>query len=109
MADSLKPSGAESNTTSNDLKLNKENTEKLTGSTSGEGKADEAKPASTYTEAATNAATGVKDSVFSMFGGGAKKEKKEEKDDVDEPSGSSKATKAAAAADDVRHGPEERL
>jgi len=46
------------------------------------------------TEAASSAATGVKDSVFSMFGGGAKKEKKvEEEDDANEPSGSSKAKK----------------
>lgn len=100
----MKPSGAESNTTSNDLKLNKENTDRLTGSSTTEGKTEEAKTtAGSYTEAAANAASGVKDSVFSMFGGGAKKEKKEEKDDVNEPSGSSKATKAAAAADDVCH------
>ncbi|RMD44954.1 hypothetical protein DV735_g3, partial [Chaetothyriales sp. CBS 134920] len=50
------------------------------------------------TDAATSktgsAATGVTDSVFSMFGGGAKKEKKVEEDDADEPSGSSKAKKA---------------
>lgn len=46
------------------------------------------------TEAASSAATGVKDSVFSMFGGGAKKEKKVEENDADEPSGSSKAKKA---------------
>jgi Ran-binding protein 1 len=51
--------------------------------------------ATTYTEAAANAASGVKDSVFSMFGGGAKKEKKVEEDDADEPSGSSKNKKAA--------------
>lgn len=43
------------------------------------------------TEAATSAAAAVKDNVFSMFGGGPKKEKKEEVDDVNEPSGSSKA------------------
>lgn len=65
-------------------------------------KTDEAKSEAlpTYTEAATtaasNAAAGVKDSVFSMFGGGAKKEKKTEEGDddaKDEPSGSSKAQK----------------
>lgn len=48
-------------------------------------------------ETATNAASTVKENVFSMFGGGPKKEKKEEQDDVDEPSGSSK--KKAAEAD----------
>ena len=60
----------------------------------------------TYTEAATSAATnaaaGVKDSVFSMFGGGAKKEKKAEEEDgegKDEPSGSSKAQKKAGDED----------
>lgn len=60
---------------------------------------------STYTEMASSAATfgttaaiGVKNEVFSMFGGGAKKEKKVEPDDDDvEASGSSKAQKAAEA------------
>lgn len=46
------------------------------------------------------AATGVKDSVFSMFGGGAKKEKKVEEEEENERSGSSKAKKAED--DDVR-------
>lgn len=51
--------------------------------------------ASSVASTATAAATGVKDSVFSMFGGGAKKEKKADEDDdaKDEPSGSSKAKK----------------
>lgn len=70
----------------------------------------------TYTDAAANAATsaantasaaasGVKDSVFSMFGGGAKKERKAEDDDNanEEPSGSSKAKKEDD--DDVRDPP----
>lgn len=51
------------------------------------------------TNTASNAAAGVKDSVFSMFGGGPKKEKKDDeddKDDKDEPSGSSKAQKKDA-------------
>lgn len=47
---------------------------------------------------AAETAQGVKDNVFSMFGGGQKKEKKEEPDDVDEPSGSSKKK----SGDDVR-------
>lgn len=56
----------------------------------------------TVAETVTNAATGVKDSVFSMFGGGAKKEKKVEEDDAakDEPSGSSKAKKEKDDDDD---------
>ncbi|EXJ84492.1 hypothetical protein A1O3_05160 [Capronia epimyces CBS 606.96] len=51
--------------------------------------------ASSAASTATAAASGVKDSVFSMFGGGAKKERKAEEDDdaKDEPSGSSKAKK----------------
>lgn len=59
----------------------------------------EGKPA-TYTEMASNAAVGagtaaagVKDSVFSMFGGGAKKEKNEEPEGDVDRSGSSKAVK----------------
>ncbi|KIV92935.1 hypothetical protein PV10_04191 [Exophiala mesophila] len=52
--------------------------------------------ASSAASAAASTATGVKDSVFSMFGGGAKKEKKVEEEDEaakNEPSGSSKAKK----------------
>lgn len=64
---------------------------------------------STYTEMASSAATfgttaavGVKNEVFSMFGGGAKKEKKLKPDDDDvEASGSSKAQKAAEAEGEV--------
>ena len=74
----------------------------------------ESKPASTstYTDMASNAAssvtsaaTGMKDNVFSMFGGGQKKERKPDpEDDVDEPSGSSKAKKDAE--DDVSNSSE---
>ena len=62
-----------------------------------------AKAASSAASTASAAATGVKDSVFSMFGGGAKKERKVEEDDnaKDEPSGSSKAQKKEEE-DDVR-------
>ena len=49
---------------------------------------------------ASNAAAGVKDNVFSMFGGGAKKDKKEEDDTQQDRSGSSKAQKDAHAEDD---------
>jgi Ran-binding protein 1 len=56
--------------------------------------------AETVTNAAATATAAVKDNVFSMFGGGPKKEKREEVDDVDEPSGGSKG-KAA----EVRHFP----
>lgn len=68
---------------------------------------DTAPAANSYTEmasnaagSATNAAAGVKDSVFSMFGGGAKKEKKEEPEgETEDRSGSSKAKKDAEAAE----------
>lgn len=55
---------------------------------------DDKSTVSKVTDTASTAASGVTDSVFSMFGGGAKKEKKAEEDDADEPSGSSKAKKA---------------
>ena len=48
---------------------------------------------------ATTAAAGVKDNVFSMFGGGAKKEKKEEPEEPEDRSGSSKAKKDAKAVE----------
>lgn len=61
------------------------------------GEATQEKPAaaaSSVTETVTNAAatatSAVKDNMFSMFGGGPKKEKREEADDADEPSGASK-------------------
>lgn len=45
-------------------------------------------------ETATNAAVGVKDTMFSMFGGGAKKEVKDDtKDEAEDRSGSAKALK----------------
>lgn len=51
-------------------------------------------------DAAKEATSKTTDSVFSMFGGGPKKEKKEEPEDAkDEPSGSSKAQKGE---DEVR-------
>jgi Ran-binding protein 1 len=49
-------------------------------------------------EKASVAGTTAKDNLFSMFGGGPKKEPKKEEEDVDEPSGS---LKAKAAEDDV--------
>lgn len=65
-----------------------EKPEETTPATTEAPKAEEEKPA---TESAAPKTT---DNVFSMFGGGPKKEKKEEpEDDKDEPSGSSKAQK----------------
>lgn len=53
------------------------------------------------TDAAVSAATKATDNVFSMFGGGPKKEKKEEVDDADEPSGSSKAKAGEEGEEEV--------
>lgn len=56
--------------------------------------------ASNAAGSATTAAVGVKDSVFSMFGGGAKKEKREEPDgETEDRSGSFKAKRDAEAAE----------
>lgn len=63
-------------------------------------KTEESGQPATYTEMASNAAStagtaavGVKDSVFSMFGGGARKEKKDDEGEEEDRSGSSKAMK----------------
>lgn len=73
-------------------KLDKEPTEKATtGEVEGNKSTTE-----TVTDNASSAPSAVKDKVFSMFGGGPKREKKEEPEDVDEPSGSSKAKKEEA-------------
>lgn len=62
------------------------------------GKGTYAELASSAATFGTTAAVGVKNEVFSMFGGGVKKEKKVEPDDHDvEASGSSKAKKAVEA------------
>jgi Ran-binding protein 1 len=53
--------------------------------------------ASTAATTVTNAASGVADNVFSMFGGGAKKEKADEDEDRGDNSGSAKALKEKAA------------
>ena len=65
-------------------------------------------------ESATNAATGVKDTMFSMFGGGAKKDTGEAnaKDDEPDRSGSTKAIKEkekAKANTDEDHGDNEEV
>lgn len=73
------------------LATNPKGTEDSTTPATGDDKSVVSKAADT----ASQAATGVKDSVFSMFGGGAKKEKKpEEDDDANDRSGSAKAKKA---------------
>lgn len=68
-------------------KLAKDETEKVTSGVTGQ---HDGATSESVTDKASNAASAVKENVFSMFGGGPKKEKKEEEDDVDEPSGSSK-------------------
>lgn len=58
---------------------------------------------------ATEAEKPTSSSVFSMFGGGAKKEKKDEDEDRGDNSGSAKAQRDAAAAakdgEEVRRAP----
>jgi Ran-binding protein 1 len=97
-----KPDPAVEQTAAPGATLAKEETEKVTSGVTEEPKTSEEKHTASVTETVTstavNAAAAVKDNVFSMFGGGPKKEKKEEVDDADEPSG---ATKKADA--DVRH------
>ncbi|KAJ4351163.1 Ran GTPase binding protein Sbp1 [Didymosphaeria variabile] len=93
MADA-KPDPAAEQAVNPSATLVKDETAKVTTDIT-EPKPAEDKPAtSTVTETVANAAstatTAVKDNVFSMFGGGPKKEKKEEVDDADEPSGASK-------------------
>ncbi|KAI7156591.1 Ran-specific GTPase-activating protein [Hortaea werneckii] len=71
-----------------------------------EAKPEEDKPA---TEKAKEAATDVKDNVFSMFGGGAKKESKpEENDEENDRSGSAKAQAEKAKAEGGEGGDEEK-
>jgi Ran-binding protein 1 len=76
--------------------LNEEATEKLT--TGVTEKSEEEKPA-TITEKATAATTAVKDNVFSMFGGGPKKDKVEEEEGENDRSGSAKAMAAKDGAE----------
>jgi Ran-binding protein 1 len=67
----------------------KEETPKV-DSVDGASDAKDAEPKS-ITEKAGAATSAVKDNVFSMFGGGPKKEKKDEDEEVNDRSGSSKA------------------
>lgn len=72
-----------------------ETTTTATEETKTEEKPEESKSVTeSAAEAVKDTATKTTDSVFSMFGGGPKKEKQEEPEDAkDEPSGSSKAQK----------------
>ncbi|KAF2251206.1 hypothetical protein BU26DRAFT_517916 [Trematosphaeria pertusa] len=100
MSDTAKPDPSAEQTAAPGATLSKDETAKVTSDVTDAPKPAEEKPAAsaaeTVTNAASTAASAVKDNVFSMFGGGPKKEKKEEADDVDEPSGASKPK----AADD---------
>lgn len=77
--------------------INEEATEKLT--TGATDKSEEEKPATTITEKAAAASTAVKDNVFSMFGGGPKKDKVAEEEGENDRSGSAKAIAAKEGAD----------
>ncbi|KAJ9658394.1 Ran GTPase binding protein Sbp1 [Neophaeococcomyces mojaviensis] len=93
------PTPSADQTASSEPRLAEQETELATNpkgtQDSTEPKADDDKSTvSKVSETASAAVSGVKDSVFSMFGGGGPKEKKTEEDVKDEPSGSSKAKKA---------------
>lgn len=101
MADA-KPDPAAEQAVNPSATLVKDETAKVTTDIT-ESKPAEDKPAAsnvteTVANAASTATTAVKDNVFSMFGGGPKKEKKEEVDDADEPSGASKPKGEVCAA-----------
>lgn len=101
-ANDLKETPSASQTASSELRPAEHETKLVTNPSGGEAKETGSSIvdtiSNTTSEAATSvgaAATGVKDSVFSMFGGGEKKPKKadEDEDAKNEPSGSSKAKK----------------
>ena len=66
--------------------------------------------AGTAAETATNAAVGVRDTMFSMFGGGEKKEVKDEKitESEEDRSGSAKAIKEKEKEKEDTRGREEQ-
>ena len=78
-----------------------ENTSGTRETTGEEPKATYTDMASSAATSAATAATGVKDSVFSMFGGGAKKETKDEAEEPEDRSGSAKAQKEAEGEEEV--------
>ncbi|MCJ1290738.1 hypothetical protein MMC34_002280 [Xylographa carneopallida] len=93
---------------SSEPRVAQQETELVTNPKGDESSESATNPPATYTGMASNAAAtavttaaNMKDNVFSMFGGGAKKEKKEQaEEDSNEPSGSSKAKKDAEDEDD---------
>lgn len=95
MSEAAKPDPSAEQVTAPGATLAQDETKKVTTDVTDAPKSTEDKPASSATETVTSAAsataTAVKDNVFSMFGGGPKKEKKEdEADDTNEPSGATK-------------------
>lgn len=91
MSDVAKPDPAAEQVANPSATLVKDETAKVTTDKLADKETTATSDDKPITEKATEAAAAVKDNVFSMFGGGPKKEKKEETDDVNEPSGSSKA------------------
>lgn len=70
-------------------------------------KPQEEKPATeTATEKVIDGAAKTSDNIFSMFGGGPKKEKEEPEEEVNEPSGSSKAKKKEENEDEAPESPD---
>ncbi|KAF2000961.1 hypothetical protein P154DRAFT_575664 [Amniculicola lignicola CBS 123094] len=91
MADAVKPDPSAEQAAAPGPTLVKDETAKVTTDVTDPKPAEDKPAAPTVTGTVTSAAETVKDNVFSMFGGGPKKEKKVEEDEVTEPSGSSKA------------------
>jgi Ran-binding protein 1 len=104
MSDVAKPDPAAEQVANPGATLVQDETAKVTTDKLADKEAKPAAPAAAssddkpITEKATEAAAAVKDNVFSMFGGGPKKEKKEEADDVNDRSGSSKAQATGAVS-----------
>lgn len=97
MSETAKPDPSAEQAAAPGATLVKDETEKATAGAADTSKPSEEKTTSssvaeTVTNAASTATAAVKDNMFSMFGGGPKKEKKEEVDDANEPSGATKKT-----------------
>ena len=94
MSDVAKPDPAAEQVANPGATLVQDETAKVTTDITDPKPAEDKPVTSTVTETVANAAStatsAVKDNVFSMFGGGPKKEKKEEENDENEPSGASK-------------------
>lgn len=97
MSEEVKSDPAAEQVASSEPKLQEDLTKRVTDDVTDGSKNDKS-----VTEKVSAAATTVKSDVFSMFGGGPKKEKVEDDEGKDEPSGSSKAQKAEDVCEALR-------